>query len=256
MDTRTDEIADGIIRISTYIPDLAGLTFNQFVVRGEEPLLFHTGMDALFPLVSAAVERVVPLSHLRWLSFGHVEADECGALARFRAACPKAQIVHSVIGCAMTLDAGTAVPVPFPGGTALDLGGKRLISVETPHVPHGWDAHLLYEESTRTLLCGDLLAHAGNVPALIGGDEIDRIIDLAVDTERQLRQTAALPALVSAADRLAALEPCTLALMHGSAIAGDGQVLRSLARALTDLFADEESEAHSAGRLWTELAQR
>src|SRR3954454_16214552 len=107
METRIDEIAPDIFRLSTYVPDVAppaGFTFNQFVIRGEEPFLFHTGMRQLFPLVSDAVSRIIPIADLRWISFAHVEADECGAMNQFLAAAPAAQVVHGGLACSVSLN--------------------------------------------------------------------------------------------------------------------------------------------------------
>ncbi len=253
METRIDEVADGIVRLSTYIPDLAGLTFNQFVIRGDEPLLFHTGMAELFPVVSAAVSRVVRLEALRWIAFGHVEADECGGLDRFLAVCPGAQVAHSVVGCAFTLAGCGAVPTPFPS-TPLELGGKRVRSIPTPHVPHGWDAHLLYEDTTHTLLCGDLFMHTGDGPAVVANDDMDAVVRAAVDTEISLRHTTSLAALSHVARRLATLEPRTLGLMHGSTFSGDGsRALDALADAYVGRFTDDQALAARSGRLWDAL---
>jgi flavorubredoxin len=107
MMTQVDEIAPDIFRLSTYVDQVAppaGFTFNQFLVRGEEPFLFHTGMRQLFPLVSDAVARIIPLDTLRWISFGHVEADECGAMNQFLAAAPRAEVVHGPLACMVSLN--------------------------------------------------------------------------------------------------------------------------------------------------------
>ena len=103
---RVDEIADGIHRISTWIPDVSpeGFTFNQFLVTGEEPLLFHTGMRMLFPLVSEAVATVLPPDSLRWISFGHVEGDECGAMNAWLATAPHAEVAFNGLGCDVSLN--------------------------------------------------------------------------------------------------------------------------------------------------------
>ena len=100
METRVDEIADRIYRISTFVPEIGptGFAFNQFLLDGPEPLLFHTGMRQLFPLVREGVERVIPIDRLRWISFAHVEADECGAMNEFLAVAPQAQVAHSAPG--------------------------------------------------------------------------------------------------------------------------------------------------------------
>jgi flavorubredoxin len=107
METVIDEIAPDIFRLSAWTDQIAppaGFTFNQFLVRGQEPFLFHTGMRDLFPLVSGAVNRVVPLADLRWISFAHVEADECGAMNLFLDAAPQAQVAHGELACMLSLD--------------------------------------------------------------------------------------------------------------------------------------------------------
>ena len=143
METRTDEIGDGIFRLSTFVPE-ANIMFNQFVVRAEQPLLFHTGLRALFPLVSDAVAKIVPLDQLRWVTFGHVEADECGAMNQFLAAAPNATVAHGAIACMVQVnDLADRAPHPLANDEVLDLGGKRVRNIDTPHIPHGWDAHVL-----------------------------------------------------------------------------------------------------------------
>ena len=130
MATRIDEIVDGIFRISTHVPEIAppaGFGFNQYLVMADEPLLFHCGMRGLFPAVSAAVTTVTPTERLRWISFGHVEADECGAMNAWLAAAPHAQIVHGVTACMVSLnDLADRPPRPLADGEVLDLGGKRV----------------------------------------------------------------------------------------------------------------------------------
>jgi flavorubredoxin len=163
MDTRIDEIASGIYRLSTYAPEVAppaGLIYNVFIVLGDEPLLFHTGKRGMFPAVSATIARVLPLERLRWIAFGHYESDECGAMNEFLAAAPHAVVVHGQTACRVSLnDMADRTPRPLADGEAIDLGGgKRVRYLDTQHIPHGWEAGVLYEESTGTLLCG---VHAG-----------------------------------------------------------------------------------------------
>jgi flavorubredoxin len=221
MDTRIDEIAPGIIRLSTFVSEIAcGFTFNQFLVMGDEPLLFHCGPRGLFPSVSAAAARVLPLERLRWIGFGHVEADECGAMNLWLAAAPNAEIVHGFTGCMVSItDLADRPPRPLKDGTVLDLGGKRLRFIDTPHVPHGWEACLFYEETTGTLLGGDLFAHLGNgLPAVTDGD----ILGPAIAAEDLFKASALTPQTAPTIRRLAQLKPCTIAVMHGSSYAGDG----------------------------------
>ena len=174
METDVNEIADGIYRFSTFVPDIGptGFTFNQFLVDADEPLLFHTGQRGMFPLVSAAIAAVMPVERLRWITFGHLEADECGAMNQFLAAAPDAQVAHGALGCMVSInDLADRPPRPLGPDEVLDLGGKRIRNLDTPHVPHGWDAHVLYEETTGTLFCGDLIQPGRRQgPALTGGD--------------------------------------------------------------------------------------
>jgi len=225
METRTDEIADGIYRFSTYI-DRAGLTFNQYLVRAEQPLLFHCGLRGLFPLVSAAMAPLLPVSQLRWICFGHVEADELGGMNDWLSVAPEAQVAFGAMGCAVSVnDLASRMPRPLKDGDVLDLGGKEIRYLATPHVPHGWDAGLLFEETTRTLLCGDLFTRMGEVPPLTSGD----IVGPAFEAEEEYLATALTPRTAPTILALKELAPQRLALMHGSAFEGNCD------QALTDL---------------------
>jgi flavorubredoxin len=218
MKTLTQEIADGIYRFSTCVPDAApgGFTFNQFLVRADEPLLFHTGPRRMFPLVADAIARVVPLASLRWITFGHVESDECGAMNEFLAAAPHASVAHGAAGCMVSLDdLCDRPPRKLVDGEVMDLGGKRVRHIDTPHVPHCWEARLLFEETTRTLFCGDLFTHTGDGPALTTDD----IVAPALAAEEIFHATALSIVTAPTIRSLAALEPRTLALMHGSSTA-------------------------------------
>ena len=222
MQTRTDEIADGIYRLSTYFPEVAppaGFTVNQFLVLADEPLLFHTGHRALFPLVTAAVARIVDPERLRWISFGHVEADECGSMNQWLAAAPHAEVMHGQLGCLVSLnDLADRPPRPVADGEVIDLGGKRVRHLDTPHVPHNWEARVLYEETTGTLLCGDLFTTLGDGPALVGSD----LVEPAMVAEDAFRGTSIGTLTAPTIRRLAELGPTTLATMHGSSFTGDG----------------------------------
>jgi glyoxylase-like metal-dependent hydrolase (beta-lactamase superfamily II) len=162
MNTRIDEIAPRIYRFSTFVQP-AGIVFNQFLIDAEEPLLFHTGMRRLFPSVRDAVARVLHPNRLRWISFGHFEADECGAMNAWLAIAPNATVAHGEIGVIVSVaDQADREPRALRDGEILDLGGKRVRYLNTPHVPHGWDAGLLYEETTATLFAGDLFTATGD----------------------------------------------------------------------------------------------
>lgn len=215
MQTDVHEIADGIYRLSTYVADAApdGFTFNQFLVAADQPLLFHTGPRRMFPLVSRAIARILPLERLRWIAFGHLESDECGAMNEFLRAAPHAEVAHGTLGCMVSLDdLCDRAPRRLADGEAIDLGGKHVRHIDTPHVPHGWEARVLFEESTGTLLCGDLFTHTGRCPPLTDGD----IVGPAMAAESLFHATALCAGTAATIRSLAALNPRTLALMHGS----------------------------------------
>jgi flavorubredoxin len=233
MQTSVDQIADRIYRISTYVPDIgpSGFTFNQFLVDAEEPLLYHTGMRGLFPIVSEAIQTVLPVESLRWIAFAHVEADECGAMNEFLAAAPNAQVAHGALGCMLTLnDQAARAPRALEDGEVIDLGGaglaRKVVEVPTPHVPHNWESHVFFEQETKTLFCGDLLSQLGSGPALVG----DNIIEAAIEAEDVFHQTSLGPLIPQTYRRLADLAPERLAIMHGSSYEGDAPtMLRTMA---------------------------
>jgi flavorubredoxin len=231
--TRLDEIADGIFRISSWFPSAVGgrgVTLNQFVVLADEPLLFHTGLRCSFPETLAAVGRILPPDRLRWLSFGHVEADECGALDDFLGACPRAEVAFGALGCVMWLDdlLDGRPPRALAPGEAIDLGGRRVAVVPTPHAPHNQEAQVLFEQTTRTLLCGDLFSQLGPGPPLTS----ESLVDGAMAAEDVLVSSPAGRAVPDALDHLAGYAPLTLATMHGTSFEGDGAAeLRGLADA-------------------------
>ena len=238
METTIDEIAPDIFRLSTHIPDVGptGMSFNQFLVRDDQPFLFHTGMRQLHPLVAAAVGRVVPVADLRWISFGHVEADECGSMNQFLAAAPGAEIVHGQLACLLSLnDMADRPPVGVADGEVLDLGRHRLRFVATPHVPHNWESGLWFDEATDTLLTGDLFTHTGAVPAVTEED----LVGPALETEAMFHATSLGPAVATTIERLATLAPTTLGVMHGSSFRGDGATqLEALAAGYAAATAD------------------
>jgi len=221
VETQVDEIASGVYRLSTFTDAIAGgFTFNQFLVVGDEALLFHTGPRQIFPLVSAALAKVVPLQRLRWVSFGHWEADESGALNEWLDAAPRAEVAVGTLGTFLSgADQASRPPrPPLADGEVLDLGGKRMRWIDTPHVPHGWDAGLFFEETTATLLSGDIGGHAGAVPALTEGD----VVGPAAATEDMFAASCLTAVTAPTIRRLAGLTPTTLGIMHGASFAGDG----------------------------------
>ena len=233
MNTTVTEIANKIYRLSTYI-EPADLRFNQYLIDAEEPLLFHCGLLKLFPLVSAAVAQVMPVDRLRWISFGHVEADECGAMNNWLEMAPQSRVAFGEIGCMVSVaDLALREPRPLQDGDVIDLGGKKVRYIYTPHVPHGWDAGLLFEETTQTLLCGDLFTQTGDTVAITDAD----LIGPAFKTEELYQASVLSSNTAPTMRRLAEFAPTTLALMHGPAFKGNGkQALLDLADGYEKLF--------------------
>ncbi|MGP0110415.1 MAG: MBL fold metallo-hydrolase [Acidimicrobiales bacterium] len=234
MTTSVDEIAPSIYRLSTLVSEIGpnGFTFNQFLLDDDEPLLFHTGHRSMFPSIRDAIERVMPVERLRWIAFGHVESDECGAMNELLTVAPHAQVAHGGLGCMVSInEMADRPPRPLADGEIIELGAKRVRHVDTPHVPHGWDARVLYEETTGTLLCGDLFTRLGNGPALTTDD----IVEPAMEAESMFRSTSLATDTAAVMRRLGDFSPHTLALMHGSSFTGD------CAKALCDLAAAYES---------------
>ena len=220
MTIKVDEIAPRIYRLSTFVPEIGptGFTFNQFLLDDDEPLLFHTGHRSMFPSVREAIERIIPVEQLRWITFGHVESDECGAMNELLAVAPDAQVAHGALGCMVSIgEMADRPPRPLDDGVVIELGDKRVRHIDTPHVPHAWEARVVYEETTGTLMCGDLFTHLGDGPALTEGD----ILGPAADAEDLFAYSCLARSTPVIIEQLAALEPRTLALMHGSSFTGD-----------------------------------
>ncbi|MBX7161679.1 MAG: MBL fold metallo-hydrolase [Acidimicrobiia bacterium] len=217
-----DEIAEDVFRISTFVPEVGptGFTFNQFLVNADEPLLFHTGPRGMFPLVAEAVATVLPVESVRWITFGHVESDECGSMNMWLAAAPRSQVAHGELGCMVSLfDLCDRPPRPLAEGEVIDLGGRRVRQIPTPHVPHGWEAQVLFEETTRTLFCGDIMSQVGPGPAVTTDDAVEA----ALAAEEIFHSSSLGPTTSATLRALGDLEPETLAIMHGSSFRGDGR---------------------------------
>jgi flavorubredoxin len=231
--TSVDEIADGVYRISTPIPPQAfpgGFTFNQFLIKDDEPLLFHTGLRRMFPLVSEAVAAVIPLARLRHVSFSHYEADECGALNEFLAAAPNAAPLCGQLAADVSVrDYADREPCAVADDGEVSLGRHTVRFLHTPHTPHAWECGFLFETRTRTLLCGDLFTQAGHQHVPLTESDI---LGPAEATRANFKDYfAESPKLRGSLERLAALQPTTLACMHGASFKGDGAgLLRALAQ--------------------------
>jgi flavorubredoxin len=233
------EIAPDCYRISTYIPEI-DLQFNQFLINDEEPLLFHTGMKALFPVVREAVETVMDPSKIRWISFSHFEADECGSLNEWLQMAPNAQPACSMVGALVSVNDFALRPAKIMNdGEILNTGQHRFRFVHTPHVPHCWEAGMLFEETRGTLFCTDLFHQGGNVEPLTDSDVIDRARKTLIDYQagpfaNYMPYTKHTDGIMQ---RLAALNPRTVATMHGTAYAGDGaQAIKDLAGVMREVL--------------------
>lgn len=226
------EVAPDLFRITTFVKPF-NLQFSQFLVRDDEPLLFHTGPRALFSEVKAAVASLIDLETLRWIGFSHFESDECATLPEWQQLAPQSEAVCSLVGKLVSVDDCLALR-PAKGmtdGEVLRTGTHRFRFLATPHVPHCWEAGLLFEETERTLLCSDLLHQDGDVEPMTESDVIGRCRKTLVEYQQgPLANYMPYCTLTDATlQRLAALQPKRLATMHGSVYVGDGS------KALQDL---------------------
>lgn len=229
-ETTIDEIADRIYRIATpvEIPGGGGFSFNQYLIDDDEPLLFHTGLRKLFPMVSEAIARVMPVHRLRYVGFSHFEADECGALNEFLALAPRAEPLCGQIAAMVSVnDCANRPPRALDDGESISLGKHEVRWIYTPHLPHAWDCGFLMESTSATLLCGDLFTQDGSHhPPLTEGD----ILGPSEASRRKMDYFSYTRNARAMLERLATLQPETLACMHGSAWRGDGAaMLRALA---------------------------
>jgi len=236
---RIDEIAPDLYRISIYAPQF-DLQFNHFLIKDDEPLLFHTGMRRMFPEVRDAVAQLIDPAALRWISWSHFEVDECGALNEWLAAAPRAQAICSQVGAAVNLDDFAIRPARgLSKNDVIETGRHRYRFVPTPHLPHGWDAGVLFEETGSTLYCSDLFHQWGHQAPSTEDSIIERAREALVATEagpfaNYLPYTHHTGRIL---ETLASLQPKTLATMHGSTYHGDGQTaLRELAKVMQDVL--------------------
>ncbi len=232
--TNVEEIAEGLFRISTPLDIMpGGFTFNQFLLTGEEPLLFHTGPRRLFPLVHEAVGHVMPPERLRWISFSHVEADECGSLNEWLAAAPQARPLCSRMAAVVSIgDLADREPRGLDDGERISIGDRTLVWLDAPHLPHGMECGYLFDEKTRTLLCGDLFAQVGGRVSAV--TDSDAAIWEASEDLRKAFAYAELRNPRPLLEKLASTEPEALACMHGSSYRGKGApLLRRLGEALS-----------------------
>ena len=230
--TMITEIAPDVFRISTFVPE-GNLQFNQFLVRDEQPLLYHTGMKRLFPAVRDAVLTLLTPTTIRWIGFSHFEADECGALTEWQTLAPAATAVCSFVAKVVSVDdvVGYRPAQALADDEVLCTGKYRFRFLQTPHVPHCWEASLLFEETQGTLFCSDLFHQSGDVEPSTSADVVGRFKQTLVEYQQGpfANYMPYTPYTESTLQRLAALKPRTIAAMHGSTFVGDG------AQAITDL---------------------
>jgi len=242
MKSNVTEIATDVYRISTFHPDY-GIQFNQFLIKDDEPFMMHTGLKKMFPVTFEAVASIIDPAKLRWIGFSHFESDECGALNEWLGIAPNAQAVCSFVGTIVMVNDFADRPArPLNNGQVLEIGRRRLRFLATPHVPHAWDAGLYFEENEKTLLCSDLFFHPGDPEPLTESDVVGRakaaiIEGLSTPLANDMPYT---PYTDSTLRRLAALEPRTLAVMHGSSFRGDGRTaILDLAGVIKEILSDK-----------------
>lgn len=238
MPSRVTEIATDTYRISTFHPDY-GIQFNQFLIKDDEPFLMHTGFRRMFESTLDAVRSIIDPATLRWIGFSHFEADECGALNEWLKVAPRAQAVCSMVGAMVSVsDYANREPRGLEDAEVLSTGRHRLRFLATPHVPHSWDAGLFFDETGQTLLCSDLFFQPGDPTPLT--------VDVVTPARESIHASLAgplakdmpyTPYTDSTLQRLAALNPKVLAVMHGSSFRGDGaRAIRDLAAAIKELL--------------------
>lgn len=243
MQSKVTEIAQGTFRISTFHPDY-GIQFNQFLIKDDEPFLMHTGFKRMFPATLEGVASIIDPSTIRWLGFSHFESDECGALNEWLKVAPRAQAVCSFVSAMVNvIDFADRAPRALAEGEVLQTGRHRLRFLSTPHVPHAWDAGLFFDEIEKTLLCSDLFFQPGDPDAVTESDVVGRARDAihASLTGPMTKDMPYTPYTESTLQRLAALEPRTLAVMHGSSFRGDGRTaILALTGIITELLSKAE----------------
>lgn len=236
------EIAPDVYRISVFVPQI-NLQFNHFLIKDDEPMLYHAGLKQMFPALLEAVSKIISPSQIRWIGFSHFEVDECGALNEWLLAAPNAKAVCSEAGAIVNMTDYAIRPAHSMAGNAvLNTGKYNYRFIRTPHLPHGWDAGVLFEETNKTLLCSDLFHQNGNVADITDKDLLGSHKRSMLEYEQgplmdytpYTHHTARL--LYSLAD----LKPKTLATMHGSSFNGDcSQALTDLNVVMKEIWGDE-----------------
>ena len=246
---RTTEIAPDIYRISIFAK-WGDLQFNHFLVKDDEPLLFHTGLRGMHVEIREAVAKLINVSDLHHISFSHFESDECGALNEWLAVAPKADVTCSQVGALVSVNDFIGREArALADGEAFTTGKYRFRYCQTPHLPHGWDAGVLFEETERTLLCSDLFHQTGDVEPITSSDVVGRSHEAmkAYQAGILADYVPYTPLTAQNLKKLAELEPKTLAVMHGSSFTGDcARALNDLNIAYREVFGRERYERQRA----------
>ena len=246
------EIGPDLYRLSVYVPDF-DLQFNHFLIDDDEPMLYHAGFKGMFPLLRDAVAKVLDPARLRWIGFSHFESDECGGLNDWLAIAPSAQAAFSEVGAMVSVnDFAARPPRGFADGEQLVTGKYRFRFCRTPHLPHGWDASVLFEETQKTLLCSDLFHQTGDLEPLTTSDIIGRFMDTIAEYQTGVLADYApyTPYTAKLFDKLSQLKPERLAIMHGSSFDGDGaKALVDLGAAFKEVFGQDPSDREQVGSL-------
>lgn len=237
--TNIDEIAPDLFRLSIYVPEF-DMQFNHFLVRDEEPLLFHAGFKGMFPALREAVATLIDPASLRHIAWSHFESDECGALNDWLEIAPQAEPVCTLVGKLVSVDDFSIRPARgMTPDDVLVTGKYRYRFYRSPHLPHGWDAGLLFEETSKTLFCSDLFHQFGDVAPVTSSDLVGPSREAMQQMQEgplagympYTRQTEGV------LHSLAALNPEALAVMHGSSYRGQGnQLLTDLAEVIKENF--------------------
>lgn len=240
---KISEIAPDMFRISIFVPEM-NLQFNHFLIKDDEPMLYHAGMKQMFPVLLEAVRKLINPADLRWIGFSHFEVDECGGLNEWLKAAPNALPVCSEVGALVNMSDFSDKPArAMVEGNTLSTGKYNFRFIRTPHLPHGWDAGVLFEEKNKTLLCSDLLHQNGDLPELIDKDilEVHRKSLIEFEHGPLMGYTPYTARTGRLLQTLAELNPKTLATMHGSSFNGDcKKVLTDLDTVLREVWESEQ----------------
>ena len=237
-----NEIAPDVYRISIFVPEIQ-LQFNHFLIKDDEPLLYHAGLKQMFPLLLDAIRTIIDPAQIRWIGFSHFEVDECGALNEWLQIAPNAKAVCSEAGALVNMtDYAIRPALAMKGNEILQTGKRRYRFIRTPHLPHGWDAGVMFEETDKTLLCSDLFHQNGNLVALTDKDILDAHKSSLLNYEKGplMDYTPYNHKTKALLYQLAELAPKTLATMHGSSFHGDcAKALKELDGVMKDVWGEK-----------------